>query len=165
MRGDERIREIDEVEVGRRLVAAEAICSAHGQRLNAPGRRVLKVLLSQGRPLKAYDLMHALADRGRSAAPPTVYRALKFLTEMGLAHRIESLNAFVACRFLGEPHLAGFHICERCHAVEEFQVGAIPLPAGSRREGRLILEVLTDCSNCADGGSLERGQTDRMKGR
>ncbi|HEX7948036.1 MAG TPA: transcriptional repressor [Phenylobacterium sp.] len=132
----------------RALIAAEALCAARGEALNDPGRRVLKALLAAPSPLKAYDLTHALATGGRSAAPPTVYRALKFLIAMGLAHRIESQNAYVACRFPGEPHFAGFHVCERCGAAQEFRLADIPAPAGPRSADRLVFEVLGSCSAC-----------------
>ena len=79
-----------------RLAAAEALCVRREQRLTAPRRRVLELLLQAGQPLKAYDLMAAF-DPHAPAKPPTVYRALEFLEREGFAHRIESLNAFVAC--------------------------------------------------------------------
>jgi Fur family zinc uptake transcriptional regulator len=132
----------------RALIAAEALCAARGEALNDPGRRVLQALLAAPAPLKAYDLTYALASGGRSAAPPTVYRALKFLIGMGLAHRIESQNAYVACRFPGEPHFAGFHVCERCGAAQEFRLTDIPAPAGLHNPGRLVFEVLGTCSAC-----------------
>ncbi len=141
-------------EASRALIAAEALCAARGERLNDPGRRVLRALLAAHAPLKAYDLTHALATGGRSAAPPTVYRALKFLIGMGLAHRIESLNAFVACRYPGEDHLAGFHVCETCGAAEEFRVEQVSPDLAGHGRGRLVFEVLAPCPSCrkADGG-------------
>jgi len=132
----------------RALIAAETLCAAQGEALNDPGRRVLRALLAAPYPLKAYDLTYALASGGRSAAPPTVYRALKFLIGMGLAHRIESQNAYVACRFPGEPHFAGFRVCQRCGAAEEFKLEDIPGPGGPRNGDRLVFEVLGTCSAC-----------------
>jgi Fur family zinc uptake transcriptional regulator len=136
------------LEIGRRLIAAEAICAGRGETLNGPARRVLKALLSAGKPLKAYDLMYELGDRGRSAAPPTVYRALKVLIGAGLTHRIESLNAFVACRFPGERHLAGFLVCEGCGAAEEVSLQALPSQIGAMDHDRLVFEVVRRCVNC-----------------
>jgi Fe2+ or Zn2+ uptake regulation protein len=138
----------DALDSHRALIAAEALCAARGERLNDPGRRVLKALLTAAAPLKAYDLTHALATGGRSASPPTVYRAVRFLIGMGLAHRIESLNAFVACRFPGELHLAGFHVCESCGSVAEFKLEEIPPQAAPLDRGRLVFEVLTVCATC-----------------
>lgn len=151
--GEGEARSPDAFESSRALIAAEALCAARGERLNDPGRRVLKALLASGAPLKAYDLMHALASGGRSAAPPTVYRALKFLIGMGLAHRIESLNAFVACRFPGEAHLPGFRVCESCGAAEEFRLDQVPPEVGGHGEWRLVFEVLAPCPSCAGATS------------
>src|ERR1700741_5492999 len=76
---------------------AERRCGAAGESLTPLRRRVLELLLDHHGPAKAYDLLPLLGgDKGGMAKPPTIYRALDFLTRMGLAHRIESLNAFVA---------------------------------------------------------------------
>lgn len=141
------------------LIRAEALCAAHGERLNDSGRRVLKALLAAPAPLKAYDLTYALATGGRSAGPPTVYRALRFLIDMGLAHRIESLSAYVACRFLGEPHIAGFRVCERCGAAEEFRLAQVPPEVGGSGQARLVFEVVAPCSAC--GGSARTRSSTR----
>jgi Fur family zinc uptake transcriptional regulator len=138
----------EELDSGRWLIAAEAVCAARGERLNAQGRRVLKALLAAGRPLKAYELMHLLAEAGRTPAPPTVYRALRFLIGVGLAHRVESLNAFIACRFPGEAHLAGFHVCVRCGSADEFRLDEAAIPFAATADGHLIFEVLKPCDPC-----------------
>lgn len=81
---------------------------------------VVEALRDAGRPVSAYELIDQLRDKGVTA-PPTVYRALNRLIEDGLAHRLESLNAFVACN---HPHhhvgKAVFAICDVCGAVTEF---------------------------------------------
>lgn len=153
---DSAARRPHAVDIGLALIAAEALCAARGERLNDPGRRVLKTLLASAAPLKAYDLTHALATGGRSAAPPTIYRALKFLIGMGLAHRIESLNAFVACRFPNEPHLAGFKVCDRCGAAEEFRLDEAEDQVPQHGAWRLVCEVLALCAACeAESGPSE----------
>jgi DNA-binding PadR family transcriptional regulator len=58
-------------------------CEAAGQRLTPPRRRVLEMLLKAGQPVKAYDLIAAFGDGGPPAKPPTVYRALDFLSKLG----------------------------------------------------------------------------------
>ncbi|MFZ5670295.1 MAG: transcriptional repressor [Pseudomonadota bacterium] len=100
------------------LAAAETRCAAAGQRLTAPRRRVLELLLEAGQPVKAYDLIAAFGE-GAPAKPPTVYRALEFLARQGFAHRIESLNAYVACGGGAEGHAAAFLICDCCGATRE----------------------------------------------
>src|SRR5579863_9064435 len=99
------------------IAHAEALCAARAQRLTPMRRHVLEALLASHRPLGAYEIMERLADDGRPA-PITVYRALDFLRDNGLVHRIESRNAFVACVHShpsAEPVV--FLICERCGAV------------------------------------------------
>ena len=85
------------------LDAAEARCAAAEQRLTAPRRRVLELLLKAGQPVKAYDLISSFGGEGPPAKPPTVYRALDFLEKQGFAHRIESLNAYVGATREIEP--------------------------------------------------------------
>jgi Fur family zinc uptake transcriptional regulator len=101
------------------LRAAEALCEAHGQKLTAARRRVLELLMQAGQPVKAYDLISAFSDEGGAAKPPTVYRALEFLERQGLAHRIESLSAYVACSGEAGDHAAAFLLCDCCGRTEE----------------------------------------------
>jgi Fur family zinc uptake transcriptional regulator len=80
---------------------------------------IVEALRDVGRPVSAYELIEQVRGHGVTA-PPTVYRALQRLIDDGLAHRLESLNAFVACN---HPHHAGkavFAICDACGAVNEF---------------------------------------------
>ncbi len=86
--------------------------------MTTPRRRVIELLLEAGQPVKAYDLMAAFTPGG--AKPPTVYRALEFLERQGLVHRIQSLNAYVACRREG-GHDAAFLICDCCGVTREVE--------------------------------------------
>ena len=112
---------------GRALTAglrtAEALCEAHGQKLTPARRRVLELLMQAGQPVKAYDLISAFSENtaagGSAAKPPTVYRALEFLERQGLAHRIESLSAYVACTGEAGDHAAAFLLCDCCGRTEE----------------------------------------------
>ena len=79
------------------LAQAEAICRAHGARLTPIRRKVLEALYATHKPLGAYDLAEILGPKGRRLAPITVYRALDFLMEQGLVHRLASQNAYIAC--------------------------------------------------------------------
>lgn len=103
----------------RALDAAEARCAGRGARLTRLRRRVLELVWSCHEPVKAYDILARLRREHRGAAPPTVYRALEFLLEEGLVHRIESLNAFIGCGDPNAPHAAQFMICRACGAVAE----------------------------------------------
>ena len=102
-----------------------------GVRLTPVRRRVLEILLEEHRALGAYDVLQRLAAEGFGNQPPVAYRALDFLVEQGLAHRIRRLNAFTACMHPGEAHAPAFLICRACDAVAE----AARRP-GARRAGR-----------------------------
>ncbi len=105
--------------VGGGLQAAEAGCAAQGLRLTKGRRRVLEILLQEHRAMGAYDILGLLADDGFGAQPPVVYRALDFLVEHGFAHKIQKLNAYVACSHPGDDHAPVFLICRECNTVAE----------------------------------------------
>lgn len=106
------------------LAAAERRCADASERLTAPRRRALEMLLAAGQPVKAYELLSSFRAEGDPAKPPTVYRALEFLERQGFAHRIESLNAYVACRCGARSHAAAFLICDCCGATAEVDPAA-----------------------------------------
>ncbi len=106
------------------LARAGEICDGAGESLTPLRRRVLELLIDAGGPAKAYDLLDGLkSEAGAAAKPPTVYRALDFLTRLGLAHRVESLNAFVACDVGACARTTIFLICTRCGRTEESDAG------------------------------------------
>ena len=117
----------------------------------------MQALLSSHRPLGAYEVIDELAKSMPRPAPITVYRALDFLRDNGLVHRIESRNAFVACvhNHAGED-LVVFLICERCGAVGEAPGGAAAeaLKASSRAAGfspkSPLIEIAGICSHCRE---------------
>ena len=106
-------------QIDRALIAAEARCVQQGERMTAPRRRVLEMLLESGEAVKAYDLIARYGPDGVAAKPPTVYRALEFLEKAGMAHRIASISAYVACSAGEAAHAAAFLICDCCGATEE----------------------------------------------
>ena len=106
------------------LSAAERRCAAGGGRLTAPRRRALEMLLAAGAPVKAYELVSHFREGDQAAKPPTIYRALEFLERQGFAHRIESLNAYVACRRGARIHPTAFLICDCCGATAEVESAA-----------------------------------------
>ncbi|MEY1557350.1 transcriptional repressor [Yoonia sp. R2331] len=107
--------------VGQALKAAETRCAAEGLRLTPVRRKVLEILLQEHRALGAYTILDLLRDAGFGSQPPVAYRALDFLAENGFVHKIERLNAFVACAHPGEAHSPAFMICRLCDAVAEAQ--------------------------------------------
>jgi Fur family zinc uptake transcriptional regulator len=101
------------------LETAQALCASRGARLTPLRRRVLELVWSSHRPMGAYDILARLDDGARKAAPPTVYRALDFLIEQGLVHRIESMNAYLGCNHPEHSHTGQFLICRDCGDVAE----------------------------------------------
>lgn len=113
------------------LSRAQAHCAAQGLKLTPVRQRVLEILLQGHRAMGAYDILDILRAEGHAAQPPVAYRALDFLTTHGFAHKIERLNAFVACVHSGEAHRPAFLICRGCNAVAE--ADAAPVRAALSR--------------------------------
>src|SRR4029078_11109308 len=137
------------------LKHAEALCTKRGERLTPMRRHVLEVLSASHKPLGAYEIIDAVAARGPRPAPITIYRALGFLTAQGVAHRIESRNAFLACinnHASDAPVI--FLICEQCGAVGEAPSAAVTdsLNAAAKSAGFApkggVIEITVVCSDC-----------------
>jgi len=106
------------------LDAVAQDCAAKGLRLTASRRLVLEILLADHRALGAYDILDEMAKHDQPAQPPIVYRALDFLVAHGFAHKIEHLNAFLACGMPGRDHAPAFLVCQSCRKVAEAPVNA-----------------------------------------
>lgn len=105
--------------ISEQLNVAESLCAQRGRRLTPIRRKVLELLLRHGRSLKAYELLDAMRAEHPGAAPPTVYRALDFLMDEGLIHRLDAVNAWTACQdAAGAPHDL-LVVCTGCGAVAE----------------------------------------------
>ena len=138
--------------------AVERACNERSLRLTAIRARVLSLVAEAGKPIKAYDLLEQVRDGegAGAAAPPTVYRALDFLLANGFIHKLESINAFVACHHPNSAqHSVPFLICDRCHAATELEDASIvaSLDAAARGLGfapqAQTLEVHGLCAKCA----------------
>jgi len=108
--------------------AIEAYCKAEGLQFTEVRRRVLEMLLTKHRAFGAYEILH----------------------------KIERLNAFIACHHPGKSHSPAFLICRICDAVAEAQsqpsrsvLGATARKAGFRIE-RTVIEAVGVCPNCTD---------------
>ena len=101
------------------MKTAESLCSARSARLTDLRRRVLELVWQSHQPVGAYELLDILKAERHNAQPPTVYRTLDFLLELGLIHRIESLNAYVGCTAPDTSHPSQFLICQDCGAAAE----------------------------------------------
>jgi len=137
------------------LAAAERSCKRNGHRLTKLRRRVLELVWASHKPVKAYEILTLLQQERDSAAPPTVYRALEFLQNEGLVHRIASLNAFVGC---GEParnHNGQFLICRECGMVGEMDDEELTSLIAGKARGlgfqvdREMIEIQGLCENCS----------------
>lgn len=102
-----------------RLRTAELLCIQRGKRLTPIRRETLKILLEQQRSVKAYELLEQIRAIHPGAAPPTVYRALDFLVEQGLAHRLDATNAWTACHDAGGTPHDLLVVCTECGVVAE----------------------------------------------
>lgn len=101
------------------LERASERCKARGTLLTPIRRDVLDLLYETENGLKAYDLLARIKERRSNATPPTVYRALDFLMEQGLVHKIERLNQFVACRHESHQFPGLLMVCRKCGKVSE----------------------------------------------
>ena len=136
------------------LAGAEGLCAGSGTRFTELRRRVLQEVWRGHDAVKAYDILERLGAAHRTAKPPTVYRALQFLQEQGLVHRLESLNAFVGCAEPGRTHPGQFLICLACGQVREIHGDTVTAAvvrsaeqAGFRVQ-RQMVEVLGTCERC-----------------
>ncbi len=134
--------------------AADDYCRKAGVQLTPVRRKVLEILLTEHRALGAYDILEVLARDGFASQPPVAYRALDFLVKHGFAHRIERLNAFVACAHPGADHTPAFLVCRVCDAVAEApsdgahgRLGRAAKDAGFTIE-REVVEAVGVCPNC-----------------
>jgi len=142
---------------------ARTICRRQGLRLTPVRARVLEILLESHKALGAYDILGKLDMGGMGRQPPVVYRALEFLVQSGLVHRLEKLNAFAACSHQGEAEEQGhepmFLICTQCRQVAETSLaeveGSIEKCAaalGFEVQSRVV-ELTGRCPACQDGAS------------
>lgn len=123
------------------LAQAIVVCERQQQRFTKLRRRVLELVWQSHKPIGAYTLLEQLMhsegfnedgstvettetngklQKKRKPAPPTVYRALEFLSSLGLIHRIASLNAFIGCAEPGHGVSGQFFICSHCSEVFEW---------------------------------------------
>jgi Fur family zinc uptake transcriptional regulator len=137
------------------LRRAESLCRSRGVRLTPIRRRVLEALLGASKPLGAYDLAESLTSDGRRIAPITVYRALDFLIEEGLAHRLASLNAFMANMDASNSRSTKvLLICDACGTVESVAGAEITQALGNVMDGMdfqskaKALEITGRCAHC-----------------
>jgi len=145
----------------RSLQSAERLCQDKGLAFTPLRRQVYALIAERETPVGAYDLLDRLKQQRANAAPVTVYRALDFLLEAGLIHRIDALQAYAACEVHGDGHQHGAShgglvlICSRCKHVTEFedaklerQIERTALEHGFHAANHLI-EIRGLCAACS----------------
>lgn len=145
------------------LEVAEQVCKRRKLRLTGIRRRVLELVWTSHRPVGAYEILDRLNRQGKKTAPPTVYRALEFLIEADLVHRLDSLNAFIGCRDPGSSHVGQFLICRSCRSVAEIDDAEITRLVGRKAASqgftavRQMVEIEGLCRHC---GLAERSRVE-----
>jgi len=134
----------------------ETLCKSEELILTPVRKRVLEILLEEHQAMGAYKILDRLRQDGFGAQPPIAYRALDFLVNNGFVHKIERLNAFIACAHVGEKHSPAFLICRICESVAE----ALPknskgiLNRAASTAGFMIEEAVLEaqgiCPNCKE---------------
>jgi Fur family zinc uptake transcriptional regulator len=133
---------------------ARHACAAQNLHLTPAREFVLSVLLEEHRAMGAYEILNRLKSADLGSQPPIAYRALEFLTAHGFAHKIERLNAFVACTHQHGSHTPAFFICTGCGTVAETAIPALgdPISPVAQSIGfhvaRMTLEAEGHCQNC-----------------
>jgi Fur family zinc uptake transcriptional regulator len=141
--------------IQQRLAAAEAACTARGAQLTALRREVFELLLLRGGRAKAYDLQDDLQARHGRVAPTTIYRTLDFLMAQRLVHRVDAMNAFVACDH-DHPHAhAMLVVCTQCGDVAEWHDDQALAALDTRLQqahpgfGESAIEIKGTCRDCS----------------
>ena len=133
---------------------AESICREKGLRFTELRREVLRLIWISHVPAKAYEILEKLKGKAWSAQPPTVYRALDFLLETGLVHKLDSLNAYIGCSHPRKQNECYFLICTDCNEAKEYSspelsdAMELTLNKNSFRPRKVTLEVLGQCGEC-----------------
>lgn len=135
---------------------AEQLCAAAGERLTPARINAYSVLLSQARPISAYELLALIEqEEGRKLAPLTIYRQLDFLVRVGLVHKLASAQAYVACEHPDHPHDSLYLVCSNCGKAQELEssgllqiVGKAAKTRGFKPE-KPIVEVPGLCDSCS----------------
>jgi Fur family zinc uptake transcriptional regulator len=132
---------------------AEEVCKKQKVKFTNQRKKVLELLWQNHKPVKAYDLLKSL-NKADSIQPPIVYRALDFLLENGLAHKINSLNSYIGCSHPLKHKNCYFLICLECKEISECcdrELDHLIEKITDKNKFQLqksILEISGICKNC-----------------
>lgn len=148
------VMQADATEIEVRLARARSSCEAQGVRFTPLRVLVLRLLLQQNRFFTAYELLERMREVRRSPTPASIYRTLDFLIGQGLAHRLDSVNGYVACRHVSHEGPYALAVCTRCGRVLEVQEAGMSAQledriarAGFRLDGECV-EIRAVCDSC-----------------
>jgi len=136
------------------LKKAEDICTQKGTKLTKVRKTVLELIWQNHQGRKAYDLLEELKKQDAGAKPPTIYRALDFLVQNGLIHKIESTNSFVGCSHAELGKNCQLFICNSCGNVSELVSDVIvqEIMQGAKKQKFKVSSYTTEakglCSAC-----------------
>lgn len=137
------------------LQRAENICRQRCLRLTPIRKKVLELIWQSHKPIKAYDLLASLSTSEHVEKPPTVYRALDFLLENQLIHKIKSVNAYIGCEVDHEALDSKFLVCDQCNEVRELHEPKLnkTLLETSEKQGfipnQTSIEIHGTCARCS----------------
>lgn len=140
------------------LRQAEQLCAERKQRFTDLRKQVLELVCRYSQPVGAYTLLDDLREEGRSAAPPTIYRALEFLQQQGLVHRLASNNTYLACAHPQTHHEGLFLVCRSCGHTQEIHTQAMVDTAKQHASSfnfqveHAAVEVTGLCNQCQSQG-------------
>ncbi len=140
--------------IDKAILEAILICKANNLRFTDLRQKVFEIILKTHKPVKAYDVLSELQQKDPSAKPPTVYRALDFLLEYGLVHKIHSLNSYSPCSHPKKHNQCCFLICEKCNQIkeccDESLFKAIQNTTNSNKfdPKNTIIEISGTCNKC-----------------
>lgn len=141
------------------LCQAEQLCAERNQRFTTLRKQVLELICRYSQPVGAYTLLDDLREEGRSAAPPTIYRALEFLQQQGLVHRLASNNTYLACAHPQTQHEGLFLVCRSCGHTQEIHTQGMVDTAKQHASDfdflveHAAVEVTGLCSQCQNMAS------------
>ncbi len=142
--------------VSEALGTAAQLCVVRGVQLTPIRQQVLELIWESHKAVKAYELLDKIKPLMDAAKPATIYRALDFLIEQGLIHRVESLNAFVGCNSSAHQHEQLLLICNNCQEVEERSAPEVMLALSQEiKQADFIvhskaIEIHGVCAKCAE---------------
>lgn len=144
------------------LERAEIICKSRGVRFTPQRKRVYELICANESASSAYELLEQLKHSEPQAKPPTIYRALDFLLEQGLIHRVESENSFISCCSCSvNKHYSHLLICDQCGNVTELQDDSLIalLENNAEQHGfritNHVIETHGTCHKCLDDMTVQ----------